>query len=105
MKQPQEGKRKHTAEQTQTDGQTDGGGGGMEVWGGRLRTACVHLCARLTCDLPCRRQEEQPAAPRKRGEKRQRSLVKMPFWQQRGLKARHARFPSVSVFTCTQHSS
>lgn len=76
----------------------------MEGCGGRLRTVWVSVCVGLIYDLPWRRGEEQPGASRKRGEKRE-SLVKWHFGNNTRQSHGHASFPSLSVFTCTQHSN
>lgn len=90
---------------SQTDRQTDGRRRwGMEGWGGRLRTVLVSRCVRRIHDLPWRRREEQPEASRRRREKRE-SLVKWHYGNDQTQSLRHAASPSVSVFTCTQHSN
>lgn len=66
----------------------------MEGWRGRLRTACESLCAGLIYDLPWRRREEQPVAPRKRGEKRE-SLVKWHFGKKKTTNTTKSCFSSL----------
>lgn len=82
MDQRQEGRTKHTAEQTQTNGRTDRRrreevGGWRDGEGGYAQF--VSKCLGFIYDLPWRRREEQPAAPRRKGESREGSLVKWHF--------------------------
>lgn len=90
-----------------TDGHTDDGGRkwGMEGWGREATYSSCPSVRGLIYDLPWRRREEQPAASRReRRKQRGGSLVKWHFGNNTTKSLVMLLFPSVSVFTCTQHS-
>lgn len=108
MDRRQEGRRKHTAEQTQTDGRTDrrtygGGGGWRDAEGGYVQFGCLRVWGLYMTYLGGEERSSQEHQGRE--EKREESLVKWHFGNNTRQSHGHASCPSVSVFTCTQRSN